>query len=79
MPGADHTLPTRKLMNIAFNDMNPFPMRQLRQLRAAHRERLEAELQELEQLKSEYLETRGSLDPVMPEGCTSEDEADGEA
>ena len=45
-------------MHIAFNDMNPFPMKQLRQLRAAHRERLEAELNELEQLKAEYLETR---------------------
>ena len=66
-------------MNIAFNDMNPFPMRQLQQLRTAHREQLEVELRELEQLKAEYLETRASLDPVMPEGCTSEDEGDGEA
>ncbi|XP_036996680.2 TBC1 domain family member 2A isoform X2 [Artibeus jamaicensis] len=70
---------SRKLMNIAFNDMNPFRMKQLRQLRTAHRERLEAELRELELLKAEYLETRASLDPVMPEGCTSEDEGDGEA
>lgn len=70
---------SQKLMNIAFNDMNPFPMRQLQQLRTAHRERLEAELRELEQFKAEYLETRASLDPVMPEGCTSEDEGDGEA
>nr|KAF6434601.1 TBC1 domain family member 2 [Molossus molossus] len=70
---------SRKLMNIAFNDMNPFPMKQLRQLRAAHRERLEAELRELEQFKANYLETRASLVPVVPEGCTSEDEGDGEA
>ena len=34
-------------MHIAFNDMNPFPMKQLRQLRAAHRERLEAKEKEM--------------------------------
>lgn len=51
-------------------------MKQLQQLRTVHRERLEAELQELEQLKAEYLETRASLDPVVPEGCTSEDEGE---
>ncbi|XP_032163125.1 TBC1 domain family member 2A isoform X3 [Mustela erminea] len=70
---------SQKLMHIAFNDMNPFPMKQLRQLRTAHRERLEAELHELEQLKAEYLETRNSQGPAVPEGCTSEDEGDGEA
>lgn len=64
-------------MNIAFNDMNPFPMKQLRQLRTVHRERLEAELHELERLKAEYLETRNSRDPAVPEGCTSEDEGEG--
>lgn len=68
---------SQKLMNIAFNDMNPFPMKQLRQLRTAHRERLEAELHELERLKAEYLETRNSRDPAVPEGCTSEDEGEG--
>nr|KAF6487787.1 TBC1 domain family member 2 [Rousettus aegyptiacus] len=67
---------SRKLRNIAFNDMNPFPMKQLQQLRTVHRERLEAELRELEQLKAEYLETRASQDPVVPEGCTSEDEGE---
>ncbi|XP_040487585.1 TBC1 domain family member 2A isoform X1 [Ursus maritimus] len=70
---------SQKLMTIAFNDMNPFPMKQLRQLRRAHRERLEAELHELEQLKAEYLETRSSWGPAVPDGCTSEDEGEGEA
>ncbi|NIG59175.1 TBC1 domain family, member 2 [Pontoporia blainvillei] len=69
---------SRKLMNIAFNDMNPFPMKQLRQLRMAHRERLEAELHELEELKAEYLETRAAQGPAVPEGCTSEDEGEAE-
>lgn len=66
-------------MNIAFNDMNPFPMKQLRQLRMAHRERLEPELRELERLKAEYLETRNSQVPAVPEDCASEDEVEGEA
>ncbi|XP_043746553.1 TBC1 domain family member 2A isoform X3 [Cervus elaphus] len=69
---------SRKLMHIAFNNMNPFPMKQLRQLRAAHRERLQAELNELEQLKAEYLETRAAQGPSAPEGCPSEDEGDTE-
>ncbi|XP_051017747.1 TBC1 domain family member 2A [Acomys russatus] len=69
---------SRKLMNIAFNDMNPFPMKQLRQLRAAHRERLEAELRELELLKAEYLERRASRGRAAPEGCVSEDEGEGD-
>uniref|UniRef100_H0VE94 TBC1 domain family member 2A n=1 Tax=Cavia porcellus TaxID=10141 RepID=H0VE94_CAVPO len=70
---------SRKLMNIAFNDMNPFPMKQLRQLRAAHRERLEAELRELELLKAQYLERKATLDHTRPEGGASEDEGEGDA
>ncbi|XP_075864982.1 TBC1 domain family member 2A isoform X4 [Microcebus murinus] len=70
---------SRKLMNIAFNDMNPFSMKQLRQLRTAHRERLESELRELERLKAEYLERRASRGRAAPDGCASEDEAEGEA
>uniref|UniRef100_A0A8C6QQ96 TBC1 domain family member 2A n=1 Tax=Nannospalax galili TaxID=1026970 RepID=A0A8C6QQ96_NANGA len=69
---------SRKLMSIAFNDMNPFPMKQLRQLRAAHRERLETELWELERLKAEYLERRASRGRAVPEGCISEDEGEGD-
>ena len=53
-------------------------MKQLRQLRAAHRERLEAELNELEQLKAEYLETRAAQGPAVPEGSPSEDEGEAE-
>ncbi|XP_008573399.1 PREDICTED: TBC1 domain family member 2A isoform X1 [Galeopterus variegatus] len=70
---------SRKLMNIAFNDMNPFPMKQLRQLRRVHRQRLEAELWELERLKAEYMERRASQSRAVPEGCASDDEGDGEA
>ncbi|XP_012576782.1 PREDICTED: TBC1 domain family member 2A isoform X2 [Condylura cristata] len=67
---------SRKLMSIAFNDMNPFPMKQLQQLRNTHRERLEAELRELEQFKAEYLETKASRGQAVPEGYTSEDEGE---
>lgn len=69
----------RKLTSIAFNDMNPFPMRQLQQQRAAHRERLEAELRELERLKAEFLERQASCARAAPEACAIDDDADGEA
>ncbi|CAH6790367.1 Tbc1d2 [Phodopus roborovskii] len=69
---------SRKLMSIAFNDMNPFPMKQLRQLRAIHQERLEAELRELELLKAEYLERQASRGRAVPESCVSEDEGEGD-
>uniref|UniRef100_G1TBT3 TBC1 domain family member 2A n=1 Tax=Oryctolagus cuniculus TaxID=9986 RepID=G1TBT3_RABIT len=69
----------RKLTSIAFNDMNPFPMRQLQQQRAAHRERLEAELRELERLKVEFLERQASCARAAPEACAIDDDADGEA
>ncbi|NXD28828.1 TBD2A protein, partial [Spelaeornis formosus] len=48
----------RKLMNIAFNDLNPFPMKLLRNRRSMHREELEAELCELEQIKAAYMKER---------------------
>ncbi|NWU68677.1 TBD2A protein, partial [Pterocles burchelli] len=48
----------RKLMTIAFNDLNPFPMKLLRNRRSMHREELEAELCELEQIKAAYVKER---------------------
>ncbi|NXU33659.1 TBD2A protein, partial [Drymodes brunneopygia] len=53
----------RKLMNIAFNDLNPFPMKQLRNRRSMHREELEAELCELEQIKAAYVKERAEQGP----------------
>ncbi|XP_004455856.2 TBC1 domain family member 2A isoform X2 [Dasypus novemcinctus] len=67
---------SRKLASMAFHDMNPFSTKQLRQLRVAHRERLEAELRELERLKAEYLEARAGSGPGVPEGGASEDEGE---
>ncbi|XP_058885038.1 TBC1 domain family member 2A-like isoform X3 [Acipenser ruthenus] len=45
----------RKLMTIAFNDMNPFPMKLLKNRREFHMERLTAELQELERIQEEFV------------------------
>ncbi|NXJ86240.1 TBD2A protein, partial [Trogon melanurus] len=53
----------RKLMNIAFNDLNPFPMKLLRNRRSMHREALEAELCELEQIKAAYVKERAEQGP----------------
>ncbi|NXQ30491.1 TBD2A protein, partial [Alaudala cheleensis] len=52
----------RKLMNIAFNDLNPFPMKLLRNRRSMHREELEAEMCELEQIKAAYVKERAEQD-----------------
>lgn len=47
--------PCRKLTSIAFNDMNPFPSRLLRNRRVLHLERLQAELRELEEQHKEFI------------------------
>lgn len=46
---------SRKLTSIAFGDMNPFPRRLLRNRRALHLERLQGELQELEDQQKEFV------------------------
>ncbi|XP_058878347.1 TBC1 domain family member 2A-like [Acipenser ruthenus] len=45
----------RKLMTIVFNDMNPFPMKLLKNRREFHMERLTAELLELERIQKEFV------------------------
>uniref|UniRef100_A0A663N8A9 TBC1 domain family member 2 n=1 Tax=Athene cunicularia TaxID=194338 RepID=A0A663N8A9_ATHCN len=64
----------RKLMNIAFNDLNPFPMKLLRNRRSMHREELEAELRELEQIKAAYVKERAEQGPQDLEEVVSEEE-----
>ncbi|XP_066470090.1 TBC1 domain family member 2A [Tiliqua scincoides] len=66
----------RKLMNIAFNDMNPFPMRLLQNRRGVHRLKLEAELRELEQIKAQYLKEQSEHASSHLNGVVSEDEED---
>ncbi|XP_067886707.1 TBC1 domain family member 2A isoform X2 [Heterodontus francisci] len=48
----------RKLMNIAFVEMNPFPLRLLQNRRATHLEKLNAELSELERIREAYVKER---------------------
>ncbi|XP_053155473.1 TBC1 domain family member 2A isoform X2 [Hemicordylus capensis] len=64
----------RKLMNIAFSDMNPFPMKLLQNRRAAHRLKLEAELRELEQIKAQYVKEQSKHATSHEDGAVSEDE-----
>lgn len=44
----------RKLTSIAFWDLNPFRMKHVKNRRAVHLQRLQAELRELEKLQKEY-------------------------
>ncbi|XP_074850572.1 TBC1 domain family member 2A isoform X2 [Carettochelys insculpta] len=64
----------RKLMNIAFNDMNPFPMKLLRSRRATHREELEAELSELERIKVQYMKKQEEQVASCLDRAVSEEE-----
>lgn len=49
---------SRKLINIAFMDMNPFPMRQIQNRRAFHLEKVRLELTELETIRQTFLRER---------------------
>ncbi|XP_072847998.2 TBC1 domain family member 2A isoform X1 [Pogona vitticeps] len=61
----------RKLMNIAFSDMNPFPMKLLQNRRGEYRLKLEAELKELERIKAQYVREHVTS---QLDGAVSEDE-----
>uniref|UniRef100_A0A8C9TH85 TBC1 domain family member 2 n=1 Tax=Scleropages formosus TaxID=113540 RepID=A0A8C9TH85_SCLFO len=65
----------RKLTNIAFVHMNPFPMKLLRNRRAYHLERLEAELHELERIQEEFAsESAESKDKDLSASLSDEEE-----
>ncbi|XP_029430799.1 TBC1 domain family member 2B isoform X2 [Rhinatrema bivittatum] len=51
-------LDARKLINIAFVGMNPFPLRQIRNRRAYHLEKVRLELTELEAMREDFLRER---------------------
>ena len=51
-------VPLRKLMSVAFVDMNPFPMRQIQNRRAFHLEKVRLELTELEAIRQTFLRER---------------------
>ncbi|XP_047451636.1 TBC1 domain family member 2B [Mugil cephalus] len=51
-------LDSRKLMNIAFVEMNPFPMRLIQNRRSFHLEKVRLELTELEAIRQTFLRER---------------------
>ncbi|XP_030621362.1 TBC1 domain family member 2A [Chanos chanos] len=67
---------SRKLTAIAFNDMNPFPKKLMRQRRTQHLERLQAELRELEALQREYITESSHHEDKELDNIASEDDDD---
>ncbi|XP_012783173.2 TBC1 domain family member 2B [Ochotona princeps] len=53
-------LDARKLISISFGDLNPFPLRQIRNRRACHLEKVRLELTELEAIREDFLRERDS-------------------
>ncbi|XP_030002277.1 TBC1 domain family member 2A [Sphaeramia orbicularis] len=66
----------RRLMNIAFSDMNPFPGRLLRNRRALYLERLQGELRELEQQQREFVTEGVERKDKELDNMVSEDDDD---
>ncbi|XP_049612816.1 TBC1 domain family member 2A [Syngnathus scovelli] len=68
----------RKLMGMAFADMNPFPGRLLKNRRALHLERLQRELRELEEQQKAFAALSGDCsqqqDNQMDNGASDDDE-----
>ncbi|XP_044294732.1 TBC1 domain family member 2B isoform X2 [Varanus komodoensis] len=68
-------LDARKLISIAFGDLNPFPLRQIRNRRAYHLEKVRLELMELEAMREDFLRER-ETNPDKRD-LISDDEEDG--
>ncbi|XP_054569394.1 TBC1 domain family member 2B isoform X3 [Eptesicus fuscus] len=66
-------LDARKLIGIAFGDLNPFPLRQIRNRRALHLEKVRLELTELEAIREDFLRER---DASPDKGALVSDEED---
>ncbi|XP_042310528.1 TBC1 domain family member 2A isoform X3 [Sceloporus undulatus] len=64
----------RKLMNIAFSDMNPFPMKLLQNRREEYRLKLEVEMRELERIKAQYMREQAEHTSSHLDGAVSEDD-----
>ncbi|XP_041653682.1 TBC1 domain family member 2A isoform X2 [Cheilinus undulatus] len=65
---------SRKLINIAFSNMNPFPGRMLRNRRGFHLDRLQGELRELEEQQREFVMESGEHKDKELDAGVSEDE-----
>lgn len=68
-------LDSRKLMSIAFVDMNPFPLRQIQNRRTFHLEKVRLELTELEAIRQTFLRERDTT--LDGRTLISDDEEDG--
>ncbi|XP_072373466.1 TBC1 domain family member 2A isoform X2 [Scyliorhinus torazame] len=66
----------RKLMNIAFEEMNPFPLRLLQNRRTVHLEKLKAELRELESIREAYVNERVEQKVTIDGASEDEDESE---
>lgn len=64
----------RRLTSIAFSDMNPFPRRLLRNRRVLHLERLQGELQDLEEQQKEFVTERAERKDKELDTMVSEDD-----
>ncbi|XP_054444798.1 TBC1 domain family member 2B [Pteronotus mesoamericanus] len=64
-------LDARKLISISFGDLNPFPLRQIRNRRAYHLEKVRLELTELEAIREDFLRER---DASPDKGALGSDE-----
>ncbi|XP_072201770.1 TBC1 domain family member 2B isoform X3 [Excalfactoria chinensis] len=64
----------RKLTGIAFGDLNPFPLRQIRNRRTYHLEKVRLELNELEAIREDFLRERETC--VEKRDLISDDEED---
>ncbi|XP_071424159.1 TBC1 domain family member 2B isoform X1 [Pithys albifrons albifrons] len=67
-------LDARKLTAIAFGDLNPFPLRQIRNRRTYHLEKVRLELTELEAMREDFLRERDTC--VEKRDLISDDEED---
>ncbi|XP_073342447.1 TBC1 domain family member 2A [Pagrus major] len=65
---------SRRLISIAFSDMNPFPGRLLRNRRVLHLERLQGELRELEEQQREFVTESAERKDKELDTMVSEDE-----
>ncbi|XP_004695716.2 PREDICTED: TBC1 domain family member 2B, partial [Condylura cristata] len=66
-------LDARKLVSISFGDLNPFPLRQIRNRRAHHLERVRLELTELEAIREDFLRGRDASPDKGELGSDEED------
>ncbi|XP_037365878.1 TBC1 domain family member 2B, partial [Talpa occidentalis] len=66
-------LDARKLVSISFGDLNPFPLRQIRNRRAYHLERVRLELTELEAIREDFLRERDASPDKGELGSDEED------